>query len=1195
MYRAYFVTLRQSYTSIYSFNFLIYQLMKKIFTLVAALCITMMANAQVVAQLGFEVSDQKYVTEEALTPGYYGDWVNVKEIDTWDEAYSDDAHSGDYCFMAENGDEEGYTWDRGFKLGNLQIKDNTPYRVTFWVKAEEPTYFDADGAEQNKKIMTHLSIGIENFDNSFVTPSVADYTLEHTKGLTGEWQRITFNAFYTNLDLQNQVLDSKSWVGTGEYPGGAGETYREHFNNSFPEKYFLVINMYSPGTYLLDDILVEESSFGNVTFNYDAVKIDFGYPTNIANLAKAADDGYAHFDPSLIKITSGDKVLNVEYLEGHKDGYLYAFLAEDDVLDDDAEIVVTLTTPEEIMYNTEKRPAPYTDGDADMAAVSFENELGYFDADIDELSSVWAPAKVISTSPEDGSFELESATLKSVSFTFDKKVFIDYASASLVSNGIAKNLTSGMTLSEDELTINVALPTLADGEYSIVLSGVCNEAGVECEGDQKITIEVGESSDDSKSEVIYASDFDNDMTGGVPPGWLTLAQDDEEGEPVVHKYGFNDEEQTSQLNYNWGGTPGGGGARLYEGFSGDFNKALYWCSRNTTLGYASYGELVSDYILPDGSFDPDMPENIALKLEARKYQVSFLMAAWKGEPTFSFTLEDLNEEVYCKFDDYLAAPNVNGATGYVSGTVKCTADFTVPADGYYVLKFVSNPQTWQEFLLANVKVITMPSKAAYYHQLLDEALENAKAVLANAEDEMYDGDAKTALVAEIAKAETTAFHQPSEVEMEIQTLNIVAAQLQTRIDNIDAYDIAVLEAAVALEEVEGTKYVNSPYYTEVADLVNKYKDIAASTLSDDELEEVVPQLTAASGKLANLKTFTDLLTWGLYKAALAADRFGIESANVDAAYNAVDNDRELAAQVNAEVKDALYSKIANGEDLTQYMDEIYDDLNQDAEGIHDGEPGWNEDGYPLIITGIDLTGYVNNPKMYCAVGGNLTNESIPGWLVDQEINGTGSVHINGDAPSTSMPVTDVMINNYGASNYMFWQEIEDLPVGVYSVYIGTRTATTTDAEGNTVPYNAFCDSLQVWDKYMFVQIDEEDPVMVPFAAGAWGVHATYVPNVNIKKAGQTLHLGVVENYVSGLAQKEGSATDYWDTNTFVKDARLYFTGADADFNYATGIEAITENAKKAQTGVKVYNIAGQVVDSTFKGIVIKNGTKYYQK
>lgn len=210
--------------------------------------------------------------------------------------------------------------------------------------------------------------------------------------------------------------------------------------------------------------------------------------------------------------------------------------------------------------------------------------------------------------------------------------------------------------------------------------------------------EMGE--DETSSNIVYASDFDNEMTGGVPTGWVTY------NEAGFHTYGFNDESRNSQYNYNWGGIPGGGGSRLFGGFGGDFQKALYWGTRSTNEGYAEYGSLVKDWIREDGSLDPDMPEGIALELEPRNYQLSFLMAAWKDEPTFICTIEDLEGNVYAKFVDILAEPNLNGAYENVTGSVEYVDNFSIDKAGFYVIRFTSNEAEWQEFLLAKVKITT---------------------------------------------------------------------------------------------------------------------------------------------------------------------------------------------------------------------------------------------------------------------------------------------------------------------------------------------------------------------------------------------------------------------------------------------------------------------------------------------------------
>ena len=97
-----------------------------------------------IATLGFENGDvEGRSSAYALTPqlSKFGDFVNVKEDDQWVEQSSDDSKSGEFSLLADNCSEAGNTWDRGFKIAKLSIKENTPYRVSFWIKAE-PEYMD---------------------------------------------------------------------------------------------------------------------------------------------------------------------------------------------------------------------------------------------------------------------------------------------------------------------------------------------------------------------------------------------------------------------------------------------------------------------------------------------------------------------------------------------------------------------------------------------------------------------------------------------------------------------------------------------------------------------------------------------------------------------------------------------------------------------------------------------------------------------------------------------------------------------------------------------------------------------------------------------------------------------------------------------------------------------------------------------
>ena len=138
--------------------------------------------------------------------------------------------------------------------------------------------------------------------------------------------------------------------------------------------------------------------------------------------------------------------------------------------------------------------------------------------------------------------------------------------------------------------------------------------------------------------------------------------------------------------------------------------------------------------------------------------------------------------------------------------------------------------------------------------------------------------------------------------------------------------------------------------------------------------------------------------------------------------------------------------------------------------------------------------------------------------------------------------------------------------------------------------------------------------MVPFTVGSYNEngYATYITGIKIKD-GQKLTIGAVEHYTSGQASghtwdDELGAyvpADYWDTNTWVRNAALYFTGALEGYDYAAAAkkvaeeiatEIVTVEEAAPAEGEVLYNVAGQVVDENYKGIVVTaSGKKYLKK
>ncbi|MCQ2131783.1 MAG: hypothetical protein MJY90_00445 [Bacteroidaceae bacterium] len=1175
-------------------------MIKRIFTLamLAGACVA--ANAQF-AKVGFEAGDTKYVTEEALTPGTFGDWVNVQIADSWTEQYSDDdTFAGEYCFWAQNGGEgTENTWDRGFKMGNLTLKEHTPYRISFWAKVDNPA----------AKLKAQMGLGFENFDCGILSPvNHTDIQAEFT-GFNGDWQHFTHVVYFTSLDVQNGVITpesgyERSWVGNGACPWDEeGRTFREVYNYKFPiDKGFVIFNMYNHNSnYFLDDIVVEEGvAFKTVEFNLDMVRLDFGYPTNIKALAEA-NGGNVSLDPACVNVNVNGETWEVEFLEGKSDGYLYAFIKDAEEIPDDAEVTVSFTPAADcpFVYNTDQRPADFASGDADMPVVGFENEKAYYNENVDALPSSFTAPQFVSSEPENESFELDPNEFKSVSVTYDMPLNLDYASATILSNGmLIGDVTEGMSLSEDLCTINIDLSLVApleDGEYVLNLAGIANEMGIEADNDVNLTFSVGEDTSTGTSEPVFCPDFSTVGNGTFPPGWI--ANDN----GSIHQYFIFNEETGEVGNYDWGGNTGGGGPRMFGGFSGgDFTKALYWRSLDAN-GQATltYGEQVNDYDNGDGTYDPEMPENIQLWLEPGKYQISFLMAAWKfkGEvegvyPTFDFELQDVKAtQTFASFRNVEARPSVNGGYTLNGNSTRSVTDFTVADPGYYMLKFVA--PGYVELLLAEVKLITMPSKAVYWKQQLKAAIDAAQLVVDSvAADAIYDGDTKTALLNEIVAATEGHFTSPSQVEAEIAALKALATALQTRVSNIDKYDESMLTVITALENLEGTKYTQTPEYTQGKALADQYGAVNPSDLSDEELNTVVPQLTSLQGSINNIRTVADILTYRATLAAQTATTLGVVDPSVNALYELVDDDTAAIDAVNVLSRQKLYELIAaNGnklpEDLCTEL-QYPDALAGNPEGVEYDE---EHDCFPTAVKGIELTAFVVNPHLYRVYG----NDGVPGWTAAAPKD-TSIVTINYAAtPSADNRAVDTEINIYGESNYDFNQVVGNLPAGVYTLVMGTRTpwVDKTADYGKEFYYNAQNDSTGVWDKYIYATNGTETSVAPFLGAGSGARLETFAQEV--KAVDGQLTIGAYEHYQSGKAEKheDNTAQPFWTGTTMVDNIRLFLVATDPEFDYATSIENV-EVARPVVKTAKV-NIAGQVVDGSYKGIVISGGKKYLVK
>ncbi len=1189
--------------------------MKRNYLLIATglFCAASVQAQTVVAELGFEDDAQEgaFKTEYALTPelGLYGDWVNYKETDVWTEKSTDDPHSGEYCFMAANTGEVGQTWERGFKM-SVPLKLETPYRVSFWIKAD-PTYEGTDGEDVETKLTSWLSKGMENYDKSILSYGLNQVTGPNAETkFNGEWQHMSFVVYNPTAEAMDATVPS--WQGTGEYParfgGQAGETYRSHFNDKLPEVYFFIANMFCPSTYYLDDIKIEEGvAVREVTHSSEIIKVDFGYATNLATLAKQ-NKGSFSFDKDIVKVTIDDEEVEVVYVEGKEDGYLYILV--DGIMYDDSEVVVSFDGAEDLLYSSSDRPSSDTQGNVQV--FSFKNETAYWDENVDTEFEAWGQPTVRSSVPVNNSFNLKPEDVKEISMTFTTAVSLKKAKAILVKGSKKTDLTADMKLSDDGKTVTTSVSGLSDGEYSFIIEGLMNEDESVTAEDAEITFEIGEPQGDAEEVIAYQSDYTPYGQDALPVGYSGTSDNGERQSTVAEPYS-------------------GSGAPRIMGGTEQVNHGIYWGARGGSQGLLQFGKYAAESVI-GGALGDGIQEEEALYLDEGTYLLTFRNGAWEDHSN-PYAVRvckpgDDGEPVVI-FEESSITPD---AKILHEGTTITTEDAMLPVEkefyvetpGYYYVEFEGN-SGWQCWILTSLSVTSKPaSSGAAALKKLKDAIETAELNL-NGADEKYDGVAKDALAATIKKANEGTFTNPQEVDDMVKELNAASQKLAERKTNYDNFVKNYESAVASIATLEG-KYKTNAKVKDAEAIIAKYDGVDPKNFSDEELAAASLDVDGVPGILNNIKNIVDILTYRARQASELGLLLGVDDEVLDVLDALADDATSYIDDANKHITLALYQAIANDDDLEplkekQYgnqIDEDFDETDPDQVANHD------EEGHPLILSGIKASGYIRNPNFY-TTGTVNTVVDFAGWTFEpleyktgneedgfEDHTGTASMTA---AASSDNPVVTASLNGYGqAAEYKFYQVIENIPAGVYTININSRTASKNSAndDGEYGFFNAQ-NADGVWDKYIFAQVDNEDPIMVPFSVGAYNTNGypTYITNIKIKE-GQKLTIGAVEHYTSGQASGHNwdseigayEAAAFWDTNTWVRDAVLYFTAPLDDFDYAkaakelaadiaTGISSVEKKAP-ANDGA-IYNLAGQKVDASYKGIVIVNGAKYLQK
>lgn len=511
------------------------------------------------------------------TVNWYGNWVDAGGQIEFGNA---DAATGSGCIYVNTPEEAGAAqdWERVLKFDGLQIKANTNYRVRVSAKAASDAV-----------IGLALMCGDENCDMPFVLPTATGYASQK-KDVTGfsDFEYSTKSALfrYTTDEYQQEI-----------YP-----KIKADDKNPLGANRFLRLTVKSVGEYNIDDVIVEEAPIAACYFNMEAIKVDFGFNTNIAQLVKA-NGGVISLDPSCAKVVVDGNEAAVEAVELKADGNLYIFVSKE--IAPEAKVAVSFdATNSGIKYAGSETPGDGVD------VPSFEGEMSFLDESFYVESTIWEEPHLVTSEPKNNSFELDE-NIGEFTFTFDKDIFVsgDKAPKAYVYGGqINGKVDLTLKAQDSELGRTITFlcnKELRKGAYGVVVSGVTSAKGVATEKDIQLDIETGKV---SVAEIEYTEIGTVDVkgdNGNHSENWTSY---------------FNGEEIV----------PAGSGIRMFDfPAEGTYSKGFYLSQRDADAenGTAlSYGE----------------KEDAPLNLPSGDVQIDILVSAWQGN-SGNFLYEVTNE------------------------------------------------------------------------------------------------------------------------------------------------------------------------------------------------------------------------------------------------------------------------------------------------------------------------------------------------------------------------------------------------------------------------------------------------------------------------------------------------------------------------------------------------------------------------
>ena len=1104
--------------------------MKKILLAVALLAACLSSSAQKVFEYGFETPSSE------LTPQKL-EYINFKGGDSRDTIA--EGRNGGLALKLMNVDSiVGNSWERAIKIRTLGLQENTPYRVSFWMKGSQ--VYGASNTATN--VHTSLMVGREFADVAVVATGNAAYDYNSTSQDSLNWKKYTYLFFYSNDSIQEAYFKTQK-------PDSV-------YNND----HFLCMNIYNPGKFFLDDILIEKASIRGFTFNGYNIKVDFGYGVNFANVYNGSDYNIVKLPNECVTVKYDNVETPVLSVEVQESGLLI-FLEEQLLFAEDADkISISFNNPTdpkfELKYNDAKRPFSW-DPTSDMRVLNFTDEMGgVFDENFLPETIDQLPPFLKNVTPEKGSFELD-LTSRTYKLVYSKP--IDPSSVTAQLSGPAGKFA--LELQETDLsdTLHFTVPaskTLLDGSYRLTVSGIVSDNGVEALSSDIIDYEYGTAVAGEPDTLLNANaDFFAAGREQIPAGWRLQLGTEITGDTVV--------------------VSKGAGIRTFvvkNSKDEDFTAGVYLSSRGEP------DEAMATY----GTFD-----KFRLHMKPGKYVIKFNVAYWENTDMDNninksgFRLTDTVGNIILEEKNLLAKSSIAGAwttDDYLGGSQLHVFTTLIPEETDYLAQWFFQGNGFEANFLGGFKIISIPSEAYIYKQMVAQSVDKAIEAVGKLDSFIYDGTAKNNVQSMIQYGQTYHSSAPSDWVKTSADIDAAVVLMNTHKTNIDNYYTALNNSKTTVVNNVGTIYAQSVNYDKLAAFIVSYDSSVINVDSDLDLIAAKDSLTYYYNRVQGAVNSSAPLKFRINKSVTLAESLPIRipAAELQAAKAAYTDDDAIAEELKVKLKAYVEANIAD-DSITFLKDTVGMNLDSTASAN-------------LKVTNyLDMTGFIKNPNFYTSerVNKKLNDNLFPGWS-------TGVYRNDPDITQALASDINPVVNSHVAFLYKgaavaMWQDVTGLPNGVYTLGMTTRMPTNygdyLDATGVAWTTTSIADSMGVY------VATTDTTLKTSLTPAGWisGFSAlslnTYINDIKVTDG--KIKIGVNCYVVPGF-----DPTVYWGNPI------LRMMGKDPNYTYVNPVKNVQNAA--AVKEVQYFNIQGARLSAPAKGLnivktIYSNGASKVEK